>query len=129
MHCENPFSQPVHLRNTCNALSSVKKNLHCTKFKMSSILQSAEKQPQMSPERSLEILSKPPKFLQHEHVEYTTFFIKKIKTVVNCTFKAAFSHYYQLYSLCYSHTQPDFEPGPYGIKTVSTRFHPHRPAS
>jgi hypothetical protein len=29
-------------------------------------------------------------------------------------------------NLCYSHTQPDFEPGPYGIKTVSTRFHPHR---
>jgi hypothetical protein len=24
-----------------------------------------------------------------------------------------------------SHTQPDFEPGPYGIITVSIRFHPH----
>jgi hypothetical protein len=24
-----------------------------------------------------------------------------------------------------NHTQPDFEPGPYGIKTVSTRFHPY----
>jgi hypothetical protein len=31
--------------------------------------------------------------------------------------------------LCYSHTQPDFEPGPYGIKTVSTRFQPYRPGS
>jgi hypothetical protein len=29
-------------------------------------------------------------------------------------------------NLCYSRKQPDFEPGPYGIKTVSTRFHPHR---
>jgi hypothetical protein len=28
--------------------------------------------------------------------------------------------------LCYSRTQPDFEPGLYGIKTVSTGFHPHR---
>jgi hypothetical protein len=32
-------------------------------------------------------------------------------------------------NLYYSHTQPDFEPGPYGIKTVSTRFHPYRPCS
>jgi hypothetical protein len=24
-----------------------------------------------------------------------------------------------------SHTQPDFEPGPYGIKTASTGFHPY----
>jgi hypothetical protein len=32
-------------------------------------------------------------------------------------------------NLWYSHKQPDFEQGPYGIKTVSTRFHPHRPAS
>jgi hypothetical protein len=31
--------------------------------------------------------------------------------------------------LCYSHKQPDFEPVPYGIKTVSTRFHPYRPGS
>jgi hypothetical protein len=29
-------------------------------------------------------------------------------------------------NLCYSHTKPDFEPGPYGIKTVLTRFHSHR---
>jgi hypothetical protein len=28
-----------------------------------------------------------------------------------------------LQNLCYSHTQPDFKPGPYGIKT---RIDPHR---
>jgi hypothetical protein len=32
-------------------------------------------------------------------------------------------------NLFYSHTQPDFEPVPYGIKTVSTRFQPYRPGS
>jgi hypothetical protein len=32
-------------------------------------------------------------------------------------------------NLCYSHTHPDFEPGPYGIKPVSTQFHPYWPGS
>jgi hypothetical protein len=32
----------------------------------------------------------------------------------------------QMGDLCYSHTQPNFELGPYGIKTVSTRFYPYR---
>jgi hypothetical protein len=36
--------------------------------------------------------------------------------------------FYSVRTYCYSHTQPDFEQGPYGIKTVSTLFHPHRPA-
>jgi hypothetical protein len=31
--------------------------------------------------------------------------------------------------LYYSRTEPDFEPGQYGIKTVSTRPHPYRPGS
>jgi hypothetical protein len=32
-------------------------------------------------------------------------------------------------NLCYIHTQPDFEPGSFGIKTVPTRFNPFKRAS